>query len=107
MSTCMQDRVRDCVHSQNKLGTSAQNFLWVDQRGKFQKWLYSQVDAVEFYKERIQALADAITKGSEHPLRDPESTLPAAFVTFKTRTAQVLHCSLALGGVCAACARPR
>ena len=53
-----------------------------------------QVDAVEFYKERIQALADAITKGSQHLLSDPEANLPAAFVTFKTRTAQVLHLSL-------------
>ena len=51
-----------------------------------------QVDAVEFYKERIQALADAITKGSQHLLSDPEATLPAAFVTFNTRTAQVLPC---------------
>lgn len=55
-----------------------------------------QVDAVEFYKERIQALADAITKGSQHLLSDPEANLPAAFVTFKTRTAQVLHCSLGI-----------
>ena len=55
---------------------------------------YQQVDALEFYKERIQALADAIKKGSDHLLRDPDATLPAAFVTFKTRTAQVLHLSL-------------
>ena len=53
-----------------------------------------QVDALEFYKERIQALADAIKKGSDHLLRDPDATLPAAFVTFKTRTAQVPHLSL-------------
>lgn len=65
-----------------------------------------QVDAVEFYKERIQALADAITKGSEHLLRDPESTLPAAFVTFKTRTAQVQRCSLVLGDLRAVCVTP-
>lgn len=48
-----------------------------------------QVDALEFYRERIQALADAIKAGSEQLLRNPDSTLPAAFVTFKTRTAQV------------------
>lgn len=49
---------------------------------------------MEFYKERIQALADAITKGSQHLLSDPEANLPAAFVTFKTRSAQVLQFSL-------------
>ncbi len=49
---------------------------------------------MEFYKERIQALADAIAKGSQHLLSDPDSNLPAAFVTFKTRTAQVPHSSL-------------
>ena len=48
-----------------------------------------KVDALEFYRERIQALADAIKRGSEHLLRDPDATLPAAFITFKTRTAQV------------------
>ena len=52
------------------------------------------MDAVEFYKERIQALADAIAEGSQHLLSDPDSNLPAAFVTFKTRTAQVPHSSL-------------
>ena len=62
-----------------------------------------QVDAVEFYKERIQALAEAITRGSEHLLSDPEATLPAAFVTFKTRTAQVLRRSLPLRSVCRPC----
>lgn len=50
------------------------------------------MDALEFYRERIQALADAIKRGSEHLLSDPDATLPAAFITFKTRTAQVRDC---------------
>ena len=62
-----------------------------------------QVDAVDFYKERIQALAEAITRGSQHLLSDPESTLPAAFVTFKTRTAQVLRFVLPLPFDCRSC----
>lgn len=47
------------------------------------------MDELEFYQERIQALASAIKKGSEHLLRNPDATLPAAFVTFTSRTSQV------------------
>ena len=47
------------------------------------------MDELEFYQERIQALAGAIKKGAEHLLRNPDATLPAAFVTFTSRASQV------------------
>ena len=63
-----------------------------------QKWLkrrlsarlhgVPQVDELEFYRDRIQALAGAIKGASEHLLRNPDATLPAAFVTFTSRTSQ-------------------
>ena len=48
-----------------------------------------QDDKVEFYRARLQDLVRAIRAATEELRRDPEAALPAAFVTFHTRAAQV------------------
>jgi hypothetical protein len=48
-----------------------------------------QEDKVEFDRARLQDLVGAIRAATEELRRDPEAALPAAFVTFHTRAAQV------------------
>ncbi len=53
------------------------------------------MDALQFYVERMQELVRQIRAARERLRDEPESALPAAFVTFRTRTAQVLSPVLA------------
>ena len=53
------------------------------------------MDALQFYVEHLQELVRQIRQARERLRDKAEAAMPAAFVTFRTRTSQVLQ------GLCA------